>query len=109
MKKPQIERIDYISENLKIYKTFISKGRRLVDVSTKPILLSDKLNEIIDAINKLSTDKMVDKNNPLWKWKKADNRFKRWYKKKYGLEGEEIGIMTDRAYKILEKLLLKGK
>jgi len=50
---------------------------------------------------------MIDKKNTLWKWKKADKQFKARYKKLCGLDAKEVGLMTDKAYQLLEKLLFK--
>lgn len=47
---------------------------------------------------------MIDKKNPLWKWTKPDKKFKKWYKKTYGLEAKEIGLPTDEYFDILECL-----
>lgn len=50
---------------------------------------------------------MIDKTNKLWRWKKANKKTKDWYKKRYGLEADEIGTMTNKAWKTYTNLLLK--
>ena len=48
---------------------------------------------------------MIDKKNKLWKWKKADKKFKDQYRKMCGLEADEVGIMTDKGFNLYYKLL----
>ena len=49
---------------------------------------------------------MIDKNNKLWKWKKANKQTINEYKKMYGLMPDEIGTMTKKSWEMYEKLLL---
>ena len=48
---------------------------------------------------------MIDKKNSLWKWKKPTKEFKSWYKKNYGLEADEIGLMTEKGFDMYINLI----
>ncbi len=60
-------------------------------------------------MRKQSKKSLIDKTNKLWEWSKPDKQFKAWYKKEYGIEAQELGMMTDKAYKLYEKLIFKNE
>lgn len=41
---------------------------------------------------------MIDKSNKLWKWSTPNKETRDWYKKTYGLEMKEFGMMTNEGF-----------